>query len=75
MHSGTGRTRRKKIFTFIVEAVGAHDALVDAEDVAPGNLVGPAFERQITNSHVLRVGLVLVRSRSVTGVETNLLHT
>jgi len=64
------------IFTFIVEAVGAHDTLVDAKDVAPGNIVGPAFESQIADSHVLRVGLVLVRSRPVTGVETHLLaHT
>ena len=47
------KKKKKKTCTFIVEAVSAHDALVDAEDVTPGNLISVTFVSQIADSHVL----------------------
>ena len=39
--------------TFVVEAVAAHNSLIDAENVTSRNVVGPAFVSQIAYSHVL----------------------
>lgn len=60
-------------YTLVVEAVAAHDAFIDTENVAARNLIGVSFVSQIANPHVLRVRLVFVSFGSVTGVETHLI--